>query len=46
VFDLADAPFAGAGERIGLVAEDFAFEEVFRQPAAVQGDELLGCGGD
>ena len=41
VLDLADPAFAGAGEGVGLVAENLAFEQVFRQAAAVEGDELL-----
>jgi hypothetical protein len=45
VFDLADAAFAGAGEGVGFVAEDFAFEQVLRQAAAVQRDERLAGGG-
>ncbi|MNL56076.1 hypothetical protein D3C87_1795400 [compost metagenome] len=42
MFDLADPPFAGAGEGVGLVAENFAFEQILRQAAAVQRHELLG----
>ncbi|MNV35435.1 hypothetical protein D3C71_1268830 [compost metagenome] len=42
MFDLADPPFARAGKGVGLVAENFAFEQVFRQAAAVQCDELFG----
>ncbi len=42
VLDLADAPLAGAGEGVGLVAEDFTVDQAFRQAAAVQRDEGLG----
>src|SRR3546814_7273504 len=39
VLDLADPPFASAGKSVGLVAENLAFEEVFRQAAAVERSE-------
>ncbi|MNH29188.1 hypothetical protein D3C79_894030 [compost metagenome] len=41
MFDLADAAFAGTGEGVGLVAENLAFEQVFRQAATVQRHERL-----
>jgi hypothetical protein len=40
VLDLADAPLGGAGVGAGFVAEDFAVEQRFGQPAAVDGDEV------
>ncbi|MNE88598.1 hypothetical protein D3C80_1859220 [compost metagenome] len=41
VLDLADAPLAGAGEGVCLMAEDLALEQAFRQAAAVEGDERV-----
>ncbi|AEK62079.1 hypothetical protein CFU_2252 [Collimonas fungivorans Ter331] len=39
VFELADAPFLGAGESSCLMAENLAFEYGFRQRAAIDGDK-------
>ncbi|MNZ48147.1 hypothetical protein D3C78_658850 [compost metagenome] len=41
VLDLADTAFACAGESIGLVAKDFALEQVFRQTAAIERHKRL-----
>ena len=41
--ELADVLFVGAGEGALLVAEQDRFDEVFRQRAAVDGDERLAA---
>ena len=40
MFDLADAPFLGAGEGARLVAEELAVEQGFGHAAAVDGNEI------
>jgi hypothetical protein len=41
VFDLADAPFLGAGEGAGFVAEEFAVEQAVGHAAAVERDVIF-----
>src|SRR6202044_1074371 len=47
VLDLADRLLDGAGKRPALVTEQLAFQQVFWNGAAVDGDErLLGAGAE